>query len=461
MKALIRRLLIALLHKSRFLLTQTIQQTEKETLAKTNANLLHMIKSKGCDIKLNGSITITHPLMVTLGNNVHLGDNTYIHSDGGVVIGDNTHISRNLVLYTSNHQYEGSVLPYDESRVYKPVRIEKNVWIGMNVCITPGVTIGEGAIIGLGTVVTKDVPAFSIVGNAPQRIIKSRNQQHYNSLVGEKNVGGVNGQRMLAKGKNAFELGSKLFFVVGTGRCGSKALADTLNQHPSIECLHEPKGELIKLSTDYAHGILTREETRKRIVALYDAASNITTEYYGESDQKISNLIDIYHDIFPKAKFIWCLREAKPFVSSAYGRGWFDDREFSLPYRARLSVESIYSSTIYSQNRINGHLADPSLSKEEWKTMSPFERNCWYWQFWNTMIEMQLGKVSNSFTVRIEELDLQLESLVDSIGASSGEQLNAKTSNSAKHQKKQNWSQTEYEVYTRWCSTKMNEWYGK
>ena len=46
------------------------------------------------------------------------------------------------------------------------------MWIGDNAVIMPGVTIGQGAIIGSNAVVTKDVPAFSVVGGIPAKIIK-------------------------------------------------------------------------------------------------------------------------------------------------------------------------------------------------------------------------------------------------------------------------------------------------
>lgn len=52
-----------------------------------------------------------------------------------------------------------------------PTIIETDVWIGAKVSIMPGVTIGHGSIVGTGAVVTKDVPAFSVVGGVPAKII--------------------------------------------------------------------------------------------------------------------------------------------------------------------------------------------------------------------------------------------------------------------------------------------------
>lgn len=52
--------------------------------------------------------------------------------------------------------------------------IEDDVWIGARVCILAGVRIGRGSIIAMGSVVTKDVPAYSIYGGVPARMIRRR-----------------------------------------------------------------------------------------------------------------------------------------------------------------------------------------------------------------------------------------------------------------------------------------------
>ncbi len=52
--------------------------------------------------------------------------------------------------------------------------IGNDVWIGYEAVILSGVTIGDGAIIGTRTVVTKDVPAYMIVGGVPAKPIRRR-----------------------------------------------------------------------------------------------------------------------------------------------------------------------------------------------------------------------------------------------------------------------------------------------
>jgi len=52
--------------------------------------------------------------------------------------------------------------------------IGNDVWIGNGVTIMQGIKIGDGAIIATSSVVTKDVPAYTIVGGNPAREIRKR-----------------------------------------------------------------------------------------------------------------------------------------------------------------------------------------------------------------------------------------------------------------------------------------------
>ncbi|ESA38663.1 transferase hexapeptide repeat containing protein [Leptolyngbya sp. Heron Island J] len=167
---------------------------EPAILEENNRRTIAQIKYCGKAVRLNGRIAIVQPQKLEIHDNVHIGDNAYIDARGGIVIDENTHISRNFVVHSANHRYEGDYLPYDETYEFKPITIERNVWIGTNVVVVPGVSIGEGAIIGAGAVVTQDVPSFAVFGNQPGRVIKFRDQTHYRCLDNAKAYSGAKGK---------------------------------------------------------------------------------------------------------------------------------------------------------------------------------------------------------------------------------------------------------------------------
>jgi len=55
-----------------------------------------------------------------------------------------------------------------------PTRIGNDVLIANGCIINRGVTIGDGAIVAPGSVVTKDVPAYAVVGGSPAKVLRYR-----------------------------------------------------------------------------------------------------------------------------------------------------------------------------------------------------------------------------------------------------------------------------------------------
>lgn len=115
------------------------------------------------------------PFYADFGKNISIGKDVFINSgchfqdQGGIEIGDGTLIGHNVVLATINHDF------YPENNRknhYQPVKIGRYVWIGSNATVLPGVSIGNWAVVAAGAVVTKDVPAFTIVGGIPAKIIR-------------------------------------------------------------------------------------------------------------------------------------------------------------------------------------------------------------------------------------------------------------------------------------------------
>lgn len=137
--------------------------------------------SIGQNFRIGQNVQISGIKNVSIGNNVYIGSGAFIRGEGGLSLGDNVVISRNIVIYTISHNYEGKYLPYDSSMNTRPVVIEDNVWLGMNVTIAPGTHVGEGAIIGIGARIYGRIPKYSIVGSNG-KIIKQRNSEHYHEL---------------------------------------------------------------------------------------------------------------------------------------------------------------------------------------------------------------------------------------------------------------------------------------
>lgn len=121
------------------------------------------------------SFRVFPPFYTDFGKNITVGKDVFINAcchfqdHGGVTLGDGCLIGHNVVFATLNHyiapEERASMLP-------APIVLGKKVWVGSNSTILQGVTIGDNSIIAAGSVVTKDVPANTIVGGVPAKPIR-------------------------------------------------------------------------------------------------------------------------------------------------------------------------------------------------------------------------------------------------------------------------------------------------
>ncbi|WP_288280689.1 acyltransferase [uncultured Prevotella sp.] len=111
---------------------------------------------------------------VIIGDHTRIGiHNTII---GPVTIGSHVNLAQGITVTALNHNFSDTTKRIDEQGIStNPVTIEDDVWIGANAVILPGVTIGQHAVVAAGAVVTADVPANTVVGGVPARIIKKIN----------------------------------------------------------------------------------------------------------------------------------------------------------------------------------------------------------------------------------------------------------------------------------------------
>lgn len=112
---------------------------------------------------------------IVIGNDVGIGFDCLFMAD--TEIGNCVLIASKVAFLNSDEHTYGHVgKPIWESpKSYKYKIIVKNdVWIGHGAILLAPLCIGKGAIIAAGSVVTKNVPAYSIVGGNPAKVIKMR-----------------------------------------------------------------------------------------------------------------------------------------------------------------------------------------------------------------------------------------------------------------------------------------------
>lgn len=130
---------------------------------------------------------------VTIGNDTFIGASQLICAQE-IVIGSNVLIAWGCTIVDHNSHsirwserredvrlwHEGLLSGYNAAATTKnweivpmsPVHIADKSWIGFNSIILKGINIGEGAVVGAGAVVTKDVPAWTVVAGNPAHIIR-------------------------------------------------------------------------------------------------------------------------------------------------------------------------------------------------------------------------------------------------------------------------------------------------
>lgn len=140
-----------------------------------NVRIFNFVNAYGCSIDDNSKVGAFVEIQkgATIGKNCKISSHTFICE--GVHVEDNVFIGHG-VMFTNDRfpratNEDGSAQTEADWEVI-PTYVKRSASIGSNATILCGISIGENSLVGAGSVVTKDVPANTIVAGNPARIIK-------------------------------------------------------------------------------------------------------------------------------------------------------------------------------------------------------------------------------------------------------------------------------------------------
>ncbi len=140
-----------------------------------NVKLSKFINLYGCtigdNVKIGAFVEVQKNAFI--GNNCKISSHTFICE--GVTIEDDVFVGHGVVFINDIYPRAtaGGQLQTESDWKVERTLIKRGVSIGSGATILAKVTIGENAIVGAGSVVTKDVPANTIVAGNPARILRT------------------------------------------------------------------------------------------------------------------------------------------------------------------------------------------------------------------------------------------------------------------------------------------------
>lgn len=140
-----------------------------------DVKIFDFVNLYGCSIDDNSKVGTFVEIQknATIGKNCKISSHTFICE--GVHIEDNCFIGHNVTFINDKYPRatadDGGLQTEADWQVVETF-IKKGASVGSSSTILCGVTVGENAIVGAGSVVTKDVPANTVVAGVPAKIIK-------------------------------------------------------------------------------------------------------------------------------------------------------------------------------------------------------------------------------------------------------------------------------------------------
>ena len=155
-----------------------------------------VFRKLGADVVIENGVLVFHPENISIGNNIYIGHNSilkayyineliigdgswigqqcFLHSGGGITIGENVGVGPGVKILTSSHALHlSTTLPImHRPLIFEPVEIGDGCDLGVNSVILPGVKLGRNVQVGAGAVVTKSFPDDSVIAGVPAKMIR-------------------------------------------------------------------------------------------------------------------------------------------------------------------------------------------------------------------------------------------------------------------------------------------------
>jgi len=159
-------------------MTQTLKRIAPDVRLGKDVKINGFVNLYGCEIGDETRIGT----FVEIQKNAKIGKRCKIQSHTficeGVIIEDEVMVAHGVMFINDRDPWAvnaDGTMKGDADWTCVPTIVKRRAAIGSNATIMCGVTIGEGALVGAGAVVTKDVPANTVVAGNPARILRKRN----------------------------------------------------------------------------------------------------------------------------------------------------------------------------------------------------------------------------------------------------------------------------------------------
>jgi acetyltransferase-like isoleucine patch superfamily enzyme len=146
----------------------------------SNVKLSKFINLYGCEVGDNTKIGAFVEIQkkASVGKNCKISSHTFICE--GVTIEDDVFIGHSVTFINDSYPratVAGGQLQTEQDWNVERTTVKKGASIGSGATVLANVVVGENAIVGAGSVVTKDVPANSIVAGNPAKVLRQINTE--------------------------------------------------------------------------------------------------------------------------------------------------------------------------------------------------------------------------------------------------------------------------------------------